>query len=103
MLPYLTAALDMPSRAENGILRPGSTTTGLDTTIPHRGGSDPLVDWLPWLPDPAFPLDVSCGGHYLNGASSWTVLLGWVLVAVPVWAGTLALFRWTQKDPWLRV
>jgi hypothetical protein len=65
--------------------------------------ADPLVDWLPWFPDPAFPLDVSCGGHYVNGASGWTVLLAWIIVAIPVWGVSIALFRWIQRDKWLRV
>ncbi len=65
--------------------------------------ADPIVDWLPWLPDPYFPLDVSCGGHFMNGATAWSILAAWVVVAVPVWATTVMTFRRIQASPDLRV
>jgi hypothetical protein len=65
--------------------------------------ADPIVDWLPWLPDPFFPLDVSCGGHFMNGATAWTILTAWVVVALPVWAATVMTFRRIQASPDLRV
>jgi hypothetical protein len=55
--------------------------------------NDPLVDWLPWVPSGDWVVDVSCQGHYLGGASAWTLRLAWVVLAVPVWALAIAAFR----------
>jgi hypothetical protein len=65
--------------------------------------ADPIVDWLPWLPDPDFALDLPCGGHFLNGATWWTVLGAWIVVALPVWIATIKTFRVIQAKPDLRV
>jgi hypothetical protein len=55
--------------------------------------NDPILDWLPWIPSGDWIIDWACQGHYLNGASAWTLRLVWLILAVPVWSLTIIAFR----------
>jgi hypothetical protein len=62
--------------------------------------ADPFVDWLPWLPSGDWVLDIACGGHYLRGASAWTLHWAWLALAIPVWALSIWCFRWLLRHEW---
>jgi hypothetical protein len=50
--------------------------------------AEPVFDWLPWYPSGDWVLDVACGGHYLGA---------WLLLAIPVWAISVEIFRWLLR------
>lgn len=82
---------------------PGNLAFTLAMRDRYYFAADPVVDWLPWLPVPSWPLDTACGGHYLNGASAPTMLIAWCLVAIPVWAAAILSFRLVIRRPRLNV
>jgi hypothetical protein len=55
--------------------------------------ADPVIDFLPYLPFSDFATDPACGGHLLGGASESTFFLAWMLFAVPVWIGSILIFK----------
>lgn len=55
--------------------------------------ADPIVDWMPWIPSGNWILDVTCGGHYLGGASVVTLRIAWALLAVPTCGSALFISR----------
>ncbi|SRR5260221_10599766 len=63
--------------------------------------ADPVIDWLPYCPFSSFATDPVCGGHLLQPFSETSFALAWVAFAVPVWAGTVLLYRHIRSKPGL--
>jgi hypothetical protein len=62
--------------------------------------AEPVADWLPWYPSGDWVLDVACGGHYLSGASVWTLRGAWLVLAIAVWVVSVWIFRWLLRYEW---
>lgn len=61
--------------------------------------ADPVIDWLPYLPFSGFATDPACGGHLADDFSETTFVLAWSAFAIPVWVGTVLLFRHLTPNP----